>query len=99
MSFQTATLDANDEAFEISVPFGCSLAASMNITGTITVTWAAYVEGGANALTVKGSNGGDQVFTSSDHFHADAGGYVYVATASGVSSGSCAIEVNVGRSR
>lgn len=97
MSVRTATLDANSETFEIAVPFGANLAASMTITGTITVTWTARVDGGSNAPTVKDSSDNDEVYTASDHFYAVGSGMVYIATASGVSGGSCDIEASVGR--
>jgi hypothetical protein len=94
MSVKTATLDANSETFEIDLNGSSVCLVTMTITGTITVAWTMKARGGSNAVNVTDSNGDAQSFTASGYIRVLGPGTL-IGTASGVSSGSCAIEADV----
>lgn len=96
MSVKTATLDANSETFEMSVPFGAHGMCTMNISGTITVTWTVKAPGGSTAVPVLTSSGDAAAYTTSQTFFAQGPGE-YIATASGVSGGTCDLEASTGK--
>ena len=96
MSVKTGTLDADSETFEMSVPFGAHGVCSVQISGTITVTWTMKVPGGSNAVPVYDQNGNAVAYTASDAFFAFGPGD-YIATASGVSGGSASMEATTGK--
>ena len=93
---KNGTLDADSETFEMSVPFGANGVCSMNISSTITVTWTVKVPGGSNAVPVYKSDGNAAAYTASDVFYAQGPGD-YIATASGTSGGSAAMEAVTGK--
>ncbi len=93
MPVRTATLDANDETFFMTVDAGQRGIATMDITGTITVTWALSVPGGSNFIALRKSDDTTAaVYTADDYLQVD-GPCTIRATASGVSGGgNCVIE-------
>lgn len=91
-ALKTATLDANDETFTLNLSAGDRAIATMTISSTITVTWTVTAPGGSNAVTLRKSDDTtDAAYTASDHIMMDGPG-TFIATASGVTGGSCAIE-------
>ncbi len=94
MAIETATLDADDETYELDVAAGEEGVASMSISGTITVTWTYRPTGGSTFVPLKKQDGTTAAaYTASEPISFNMPG-TYKATASGTSGGSCGIEAN-----
>jgi hypothetical protein len=89
---QTATLVANAETMTINVDGTERVMVTMDFTSTATVTWTVSALGGTTFVALrKADNSTAAAYTADDHFMAE-GPCTLVATASGVSGGSCVIE-------
>lgn len=96
-ALKTATLDANDETFVLDIDAASRAMVTMTISGTITVTWTVKAAGGSNAIALrKADDSTAAAYTASDYLLIE-GPCTAIATASSVSSGSCAIEARAGR--
>lgn len=89
---RTATLNANGQTFTINVSGNERALITMTITSTITVTWTVAAPGGSNFVALKRQDGTtNAAYTASDYLQVE-GPCTLMATASGVTGGTCAIE-------
>jgi hypothetical protein len=92
MPVRSATLDANDETFFMTVDAGQRGTATMDFTGTITVTWALSVPGGSSFIPLRKSDDSTAAVYTADDYIQVQGPCTIRATASSVSGGTCLIE-------
>jgi hypothetical protein len=92
MPLRRATLNTNDQTYFMTVDAGQRGTATMDFTGTITVTWAISVPGGTSFIALRKSDDSTAAaYTADDYIQVD-GPCTIRATASGVSGGTCVIE-------
>ena len=95
-ALKTGTLDANDETFILDIDAAELVFVTMTISSTITVTWTGIAPGGSNPVPLRKSDDSTAAaYTATDYLYVQ-GPIRAVATASGVSGGSCEIEARKG---
>lgn len=92
MALRTGSLAANDDTFTMTVDAGQRGIATMDITGTITVTWTVSAPGGSSFIALRKADDSTAAsYTADDYIKVD-GPCTIKATASSVSGGTCTIE-------
>ena len=92
----SATLDANAETFTLTVSANERAFITMTVTSTITTTWSVAAPFSTRFIALRKSDDSTAAaYTASDYLMVD-GPVTLKATASGVSGGSCIIDVRTG---